>query len=357
MATANTMPIELLEKALNAKWTHLEEARKESISLKKRLSEKISGIQKDDDTSVITYGSLARNEFTKNSDIDWTLLIDGRVSPNHRKVRNGAQELIKEECSKGVGRENTFGGISYSHDLVHKIGGNEDTNKNTTQRILLLLESYSLGNCEAYNRVKKEILCRYIKEDWGIWNLENKVPRFLLNDIARYWRTMCVDFAYKRKDRDSEGWALKTIKLRLSRKLIYVSGLLSCFSCKTDDILSDQLSLIKGIENKQDLLIEHLLKITSHTPLDIISTMILPYEDLYEPAKAIMDSYNEFIGILNDNKHRLHLESLLPKETNDDQLYNHTRELGHTFQDGLDKIFFSENSSNFFYLTRKYGVF
>lgn len=354
---ANIKPIELLEKTLNVKWPHLEEARLESISMKDRLSGNISRIQENDDTSVITYGSLARNEFTKHSDVDWTLLVDGKVSSAHRKIRSGAHEIIKAECSKGPGRENTFGGISYSHDLVHKIGGNDDTNRNTTQRILLLLESCPLGDYQAYNRVKREILSRYVKEDWGIWNKVTKVPRFLLNDIARYWRTMCVDFAYKRKDRDSEGWALKTLKLRLSRKLIYVSGLLSCFSCKLDVKLADQLGSVGPVEDKQELLIDHLMEITSHSPLDIFSEMILPHENLYKPAMAIIDSYNYFVGILSDNKQRLHLETLSPKDTNTDELYNETRKLGHKFQDGLDEIFLSNNSSIYFSLIKKYGVF
>lgn len=357
MATVKKMPIELLEIALNAKWSHLEEARKESLSLKKRLSDRMSGIQVNDDTSVITYGSLARNEYTKRSDIDWTLLVDGKVNSDHKKINSSAQEIIFSECPNKVGKEKTFGGTSYSHDLVHKIGGNDDTNNNTTQRILLLLESYSLGNDYAYSRVKKEILSRYIKEDWGIWNDKYKVPRFLLNDIARYWRTMCVDFAYKRRDRDGDQWALKTIKLRLSRKLIYVSGLLSCFSCKTDNVLAEQLSLNSEIENKQEILIDHLIQVTSNTPLDIFSKMILPYEDLYEPAKVVIDSYNEFLGILSNDVSRQRLKDLSPKDTNTDELYNEARELGHKFQDGLDSIFLSDNSSNYFESTKKYGVF
>lgn len=357
MTLDESTPIEILERMLDTKWTHLEEARLESLALKKRLSDNISSLQQNEDASVITYGSLARNEFTPHSDIDWTLLVDGKVCSDHRKARSSVHKVIIDECQKEVGKEETFGGISFSHDLVHKIGGNEDTNKNTTQRILLLLESCSLGNCCAYNRVKREILSRYIKEDWGIWNTEHKVPRFLLNDIARYWRTMCVDFAYKRRDRNGVGWAIRTLKLRLSRKLIYVSGLLSCYSCKTDPSLSERLINNNDSEEKQELLIEHLLHITSHTPLDILSEMILPFEDLYIPARKILDSYNEFIGILSNEEHRKHLECLSPKETNSDKLYNETRELGHKFQEGLDDIFFSDNSSSFFNLTKKYGVF
>jgi hypothetical protein len=35
--------------------------------------------------------------------------------------------------------------MAFSHDIIHQIGGQNDTNKNTTQRILLLLESAAMG--------------------------------------------------------------------------------------------------------------------------------------------------------------------------------------------------------------------
>src|ERR1700736_4185702 len=86
-----------------------------------------------------------------------------------------------------------------SHDLIHRIGGEDDLNSNTTRRVLLLLESLPLGDRAAYDRVRRQILRRYIEDDRGLIHGSGsiRIPRFLLNDLTRYWRTITVDFVYK----------------------------------------------------------------------------------------------------------------------------------------------------------------
>lgn len=357
MLINDNSPYSELKSILKARWKYLDKCIIDAESKRREILDNVNCVDSFDDTSVTIFGSLARKEYTSYSDIDWTLLIDGKVNTNHVKVKNSIANIIKKLSKKDVGQEATFGGMTISHDLVHKIGGNEDTNKNTTQRILLLLESCPIGNDTTYNQVKKQILSTYITEDAGLFNSDNKIPRFLLNDIARYWRTMCVDFAYKRRSRDGAGWAIRTIKLRLSRKLIYVSGLLSCYSCNDQSLLS-RIKKAKLVENKQDILVNHLLSITSLTPLDILAKTILPYKNLHEPARKIFGSYNEFIKLLRTKKNREHFEKLPANDANNDELYNYARKIGHDFQDGLNSIFLDENISlEYTNLTKKYGVF
>jgi predicted nucleotidyltransferase len=133
-----------LEQQIGTTWPHLEEARDRAVAKRAALKQALAG-KDSDDTSIVVFGSRARDEFTDGSDIDWTLLIDGHADPQHL---NGAREIraiVQLHSVKEPGPEATFGSMAWSHSLVHLIGGEDDTNRNTTQRILMLLESAALG--------------------------------------------------------------------------------------------------------------------------------------------------------------------------------------------------------------------
>ena len=203
-----------------------------------------------DDTSLVVFGSLGRDEWTSSSDLDWTFLIDGGANSDHLLIAQDIQKVLEKANFQKPGPTGTFGNMAFSHDIIHQIGGQDDTNKNTTQRILLLLESCAIGErSDAYERVIRGVINRYLEEDNHLLTHDgkrNRVPRFLLNDIVRFWRTMAVDFASKQRDRAGKGWGLRNAKLRMSRKLIFASGLLVCFSSNLDPDLQAQISADKN---------------------------------------------------------------------------------------------------------------
>src|SRR5262249_14357474 len=233
------------------------------------------------DTSLVVFGSLAREEWTSGSDLDWTYLIDGQVNSDHLVIAQKIDSVLKEHKHRFPvpGPTGIFGNMAFSHDIVHQIGGQSDTNKNTTQRILLLLESAAVGKGkQAYERVLRAVINRYLEEDNHLLTEDEqsyRVPRFLLNDIVRFWRTMAVDFASKQRDRGGDGWGLRNAKLRMSRKLIFASGLLLCFGCNLDADLKKKISTEKNAIKLN--LVNHIREWVRLTPLEIVARSLAAY--------------------------------------------------------------------------------
>jgi predicted nucleotidyltransferase len=355
LTMADQTPLQTLEQRLGADWVHLRAAREHARDTKATLRDALKHFDSSDCVVVVS-GSLARDEFTLGSDIDWTFLVDGPADPRHYEITTKIKKVIDDVAAKPTGVEGTFSGMVFSHDLIHQIGGEDDTNRNTTRRLLLLLESEPLGREDAFNRVVRSILNRYLMEDRGFWKgSQFRLPRFLQNDFARFWRTMAVDFAYKLRTRSGKGWAIRNIKLRMSRKLIYVSGLLACYRCHFD-YTAEKWAEITASPDRQEQVNDYFQRIFGETPLNILSGVLLRFPHLDEVATQIIGSYNSFLGILADQSQRKHLEDLLEERAETDETYQNARRLSHAFRDGLSQLFF-DGQSEMENLTKNYGVF
>jgi len=335
-------------------------AREASLKKRNEVDELLStqiGRYASPDTSLVVFGSLARGEWTSGSDLDWTYLIDGGAKSAHLQITQDIQRVFKENGLGEPGPAGTFGNMAFSHDIVHQIGGQDDTNKNTTQRILLLLESTPIGERrEAYDRVIRAVIDRYLEEDTHLLtrDLKNyRVPRFLLNDIVRFWRTMAVDFASKQRDRAGKGWGLRNAKLRMSRKLIFASGLLICFSARLDSDLQNKISTDTNDVRFQ--LGNHIRDYVRLTPLEVLERFIKRYDIPDSIAKDLFDSYAKFLSILDDETSRKALDALRSEDSDTDPTFQRIREISNAFMGALDYIFFENRQIA--RLTREYGVF
>jgi predicted nucleotidyltransferase len=140
MLFAQENPIDIVASRLGEKWRNLENAWANANRTRADLTAALANFDSTDMT-VVFFGSLARKEFTAGSDADWTLLVDGPAGAQHLDLHDAVRESVRGVIEKQPGAECTFGSITFSHDVVHHIGGEDDTNRNITQRILLLLES------------------------------------------------------------------------------------------------------------------------------------------------------------------------------------------------------------------------
>lgn len=307
-----------------------------------------------DEGSLVVFGSLARGEYTPESDLDWTIIIDGRADSRHLQLVHTLKPRLKEAGFKVPGPTEMFGGLVFSHELIHAIGGDEDTNKNMTRRLLLLLESVSvhaLGSKEVHQRIINGILHRYVEEDASFITgnpRPDKIPRFLLNDVIRFWRTMAVDYANKYRARAGEKWALRNIKLRMSRKLIFLSGLFMCISWALERKEASDATLVA------QALVSHLREWTQRYPLESLAMMV----DKYAPSLAseVFDAYDAFLGILNDEEKRHELEQLAPEEAYGNAVFLEARAVATRFDEAVLTLLF-ESEDNVTRLVKRYGVY
>ena len=340
---------------LGREWPHLRAAEAEAAAERARLETVLDGAIPED-CSLVVFGSLARGEFTVGSDLDWTLLIDGRADRAHPRVARDVAARLAGAGSRAPGPSGVFGNLAFSHPILHQIGGQDDTNRNTTQRILLLLESAAVGRPEAHERVLRMVLDRYVEDDRGLMfgSGGQILPRVLLNDISRYWRTLTIDFVSKQKERD-RGWGLRNVKLKLSRKLIYVHGLLTCFAAQ----LHPERAALLGESGRPlaDRLVEFLLQRTRWRPLDSLAAACLRPDVRDETALALFDSYDAFLGVLADADQRRELGDSRVDDLGGSEVFRRVSRLARQFQEeGIHRLFFVDDAALRDLITR-HGVF
>lgn len=349
--------LDQLEARLGANWRSIRAAR---TATKQRRAELKSAFApySSPDTSLVVFGSVAREEVTSGSDLDWILLIDGQSVPEHKEQEREIERTLIDRKFIQPGASGVFGKMVGSHDLVHNIGGEDDLNSNTTRRVLLLLESYAVGNREAYDRVRRQIVRRYLHDDRGLTHSSEdvRVPRFLLNDLTRYWRTVTVDFVYKQVSDNGNKWALRNAKLRMSRKLVFAAGLAHVFFCQLDPLAAAARSSLIA-DRDVSLLTAYMERELALPPLEMIAKACVDLAVGVSTAKSIFDSYDHFLGILDDANKRAELEQA---RTHDDLRSSRTwaeiRDVSKPFHDGLVALFLRENKL-LRDLTMKYGLF
>jgi hypothetical protein len=127
-----------------------------------------------------------------------------------------------------------------------------------------------------------------------------------LNDVVRYWRTIASDYASKMWERDREGWGIRNVKLRFSRKLLFIWGLLAAFA-----------------------------------------------GELFAPAEL---HQVEFLHVLADPEARKKLEAVRFDDALDEPTYSGLRDVSQRFRLGVTRLFFDLHPK-LPTLIRDFGVF
>lgn len=194
--------------------------------LRREISEILNESPERDRVTVVAVGSFGRMEASESSDLDLYILFDSDRNPNDiiPNELDKLQQCINKHVPKQAGDTGTFGPNAYIRfsDLLSNIGGTGDSNELMTRRLLFLLEGTWLYGETRFKEYRRELLGKYVNDDDGDYTL----PKFLLNDIIRYYRTITTDFEHKVTD-GNKSWGLRQVKLRFSRKILYFGGIIA----------------------------------------------------------------------------------------------------------------------------------
>jgi hypothetical protein len=184
-------------------------------------------------------GSFGRFEGSSSSDADYIFVVHDL---SHPKISNDLEVINRTIAEFGVSPPNKSGVFAKARtrqELIERVGRpNEDTDV-LGKRLLLLLESRPIYGDDAYIDLLKDVFTRYTRYHEGE---PTKEFAFLLNDLIRYFRYICVNYE-SNFWRENEKWALRNLKLRHSRVLMY-SGLLFMLGEASRSSYDDKIDVV-----------------------------------------------------------------------------------------------------------------
>lgn len=326
-------PLEQLAERSDRGFPNLTDARARTARRLSETQERLTEAQADPDVCVALFGSWGRRELTERSDDDWAIIVNGTERPDVRPTPAQIGETLGAG-EREPGNQGIFGDTVFCDHLVERIGLDADDNKNLTRRMLLLLESVAVINEAAHRACRKRVLDGYLDESVK----DYRPPRFFLNDLIRYWRTICVDFVGKEREGAGEKWALRNLKLGTSRKVLFAGGLLPILLCHRYLAVDIGSFLGEALERPS---------------VDRIAWAFLELDAIDAGIRAI-SAYDRFLGMLGDRAIREELEQLPRSEAQNSAAFQEGRRLGDELEQGLLALLFETRLEP---LVREYGIF
>jgi len=292
------------------KFTNIEKAKTFSNKRIESIREALADIDVLESVAVVAVGSIARREASEHSDLDYFLLgEDGPIPAGQIACINNA---IERAGLKSPAADGAFAaGVSIGR-MVGVIGGDDDSTNLLTKRMLFLLESDWLSGESVYVNAMDCVLRKYISDEIT----PRQIARFLLNDVIRYYRTICVDFEYKTGS-IGKSWGDRNIKLMFSRRLLYFSGLLAVAATaqSTPAVKRDRVTVL-----------------LRKTPIDRV------HEICGDSAYGSLQAYDQFLGWLADGDVRQMLRSTTAVRLDHSEKFREMKNAGHHFAWHLEAL-------------------
>lgn len=224
---------------------YLAERRRHSLNNLSLFSTKVARIpelKRFSRFSIYVTGSYGRLEASPRSDLDLFFILNDSHPTKTRKIDKLTKTLIDASLIRiteqmglpEFSNEGQYLEIYPLSEIVETLGGPEDDYRNHfTARMLLLLESRPIYNPNAYFEIVEAIVQAYYRDYHD--HEKNFRPIFLVNDILRFWKTLCLNYENKRNIASNDQLTktknhLRNLKLKFSRLMTGNAGTDGTFS-------------------------------------------------------------------------------------------------------------------------------
>ena len=266
----------------------------------KRAVSRALGDRQPANACIYATGSYGRGESSPASDMD--LFMVDTAEAEDARLGNIDQTVLKAKLISVCEKRNLppFSGdgeyleVHLLSGMVAMLGGRQDDAVNAfTARLLLMLESRCLFNEPVYEHVIGRVIAEYFRDYPG--REKRFLPAFLVNDIVRYWKTVCLNYEHGRGERRDE--LVRSSKLRREYKLknlkLKFSRVLTCYSA---------LAMLAWLERRGAVSPDDVLAMVQLSPTQRIEKLATECLELHEPAARVLSEYAWFLENLSTDK-------------------------------------------------------
>lgn len=253
---------------------------------------------------VYVTGSGGRGEMSPKSDLDIFIV---NYEDKARPLTNLNEICLKARLIE-VSSKLEFGDFTddgkyvkaydVKSDLIDKLGTRHDDYENVlTARLLLLLESRAILNPNLYETALDALVANYWRDFPK--NSTNFLPVFLVNDILRFWKTLCLNYEERTWGEAIEATAQENAAARGKRRLhnykLKYSRMLTCYSAI--------IYLMAALERDGGTVTpEVAMAMVAESPtkrLELVADML---PSTAPKIDEILASYGQFLGVCEEDK-------------------------------------------------------
>ncbi len=266
--------------------------------------------------TIYAAGSYARGEASIHSDVDLFFIHnDIRVAVEEPRLR-GIRVLsaVIREMEEGMefpppSNDGQFLNIIPLKSVLEHLGGAEDDYRNHfTARMLLILESQPVYGIPDYTASIEALIDSYFRDYED--HAENFRTTFLVNDIIRFWKTLCLNYEHRRNQKEET----RKIKQKIKNFKLKFSRLMTCFA--TVALLSSYNTIQR----------DELIRISRLRPLDRVLLLYKRVPGVKEPLQKALSLYIWFLRTTASSTEQL--EKYFSKKENRAEAFRHADDFG-----------------------------